>query len=120
MTDKKKQRREDNPDVRITEIMSAALLAAREHGYKLVTREQIADRAMCSPALVGKYFGEMDGLRNSIMASAVVEHDLEVLCQGIITRHGFALAAPEELKALAHQHFLTLCETGPVQLKKDS
>ena len=67
----------------------------------MVTRNGIATQAKCSPALVTKYFGSMNKLRDSIMIEAVAKRDAEVVLQGLVTKHPTALAAPEDLKAEA-------------------
>jgi len=96
MTEEQKRRRA-TPEVRAEEIIQAALTLAAEQGYMLITREQIAQAAGCSPALVGKYFGEMRDVREHIMRAAVDCNNSEVVLQGIATRHPIALAAPKRV-----------------------
>ena len=92
------KRRRAGRAVRAEEIIKAALTLAGEHGYTVVTREQIAEAAKCSSSLVGKYFGEMGEMRSHIMRAAVDYANAEVVLQGLVTKHPLALAASEELK----------------------
>lgn len=83
------------------EIMAAALRIACDIGYNRITREDIALAAGCSPALVSELFGTMCALRRSIARSAVANHVLPVIAQGLALRDPHALRAPAELRAVA-------------------
>jgi len=100
MNDEHKRRRID-PDEREQEIMQAALVLAELNGYRVITREQIAEYAKCSPSLVGKYFGDMQELRRCIMRAAVKQERAEVVLQGLVTRDPIALSAPEHVRTAA-------------------
>lgn len=90
-----------HPADRKAEILAAALVSARRHGYRSVSRETIAERAGCSPALVSAYFGTMKRLRRAIMSAAVARGDLPVLAQGLVAGDAKARSAPDELKRAA-------------------
>ena len=90
-----------HPTDRKAEILAAALISARRHGYRSVSREAIAQKAGCSPALVSAYFGTMKRLRREIMSAAVARGDLPVLAQGLVAGDAKARSAPEELRLAA-------------------
>ena len=89
------------PALRKCEIMDTALVLARVVGYQQVTREHLAARAACSPALISKYFGTMPNLKRAIMSAALIRRDLVVLAQGLAAGEPKARSAPEELRRAA-------------------
>ena len=95
------KRRRADPDTRAEEIIKAALVLSEIKGYRVVTREEIAEAAGCSPSLVGKYFGDMCTVRDHIMQAAIKYESAEVILQGLVTRDGMALQAPEALRTAA-------------------
>lgn len=87
---KKRVRR---PDTRPAEILTAALKLARQRGYMLLTRENIADAARCSPATVSHVFGTMPQLRRAIVGEAIRVGDAVVLAQAAAIGDKRAMAA---------------------------
>lgn len=83
---------------RKTELLHAAMIEAKRHGYKNVTRHMIAERACVTPALVPYYFGTMNELRRAIMSEAIRTRELRIVAQGIADGHPKAKRAPEELR----------------------
>lgn len=95
---KKRTRR---PDARPAEIMSAAIKLARKHGYMLISRDQIADEAKCSPATVSHTFGTMPQLRRAIMGEAIRLRDAAIVAQGIAMHDNRAVRVDAELRQAA-------------------
>lgn len=89
------------PADRRAEIITAALDAARADGYRHISREAIAARAGCSPALVSSYYGTMTQLRRAVISAAIARRDLAVLAQGLAAGDSKARSAPQELKEAA-------------------
>jgi AcrR family transcriptional regulator len=89
------------PEVRVAEILAAALtLASRTH-YTSVTREQIAKAAGVSPAAVQYHFKTMAQLRGKLMRAAVKGEHLAVIAQGLLAGDSHARKASPELRARA-------------------
>jgi AcrR family transcriptional regulator len=93
-------------DKRKQSILSAAMTEAKHHGYTNVTREAIAQRATCAPALVSFYFGTMVDLKRAIMSEAIRTRELRIVAQGIADGHPKAKRAPEELRLEALQYLM--------------
>ncbi|MEG0966734.1 MAG: hypothetical protein RSG92_15300 [Pseudomonas sp.] len=90
------------PTDRKDQILSAALDAAEATNYMTITREEIAERAGCSPALVSAYLGAMDGgVRDEVMRAAVAKRRARVVAQGLLAQDAIAQGAPDFLKAKA-------------------
>lgn len=89
------------PADRKAEILDAALTAAARSDYRTITRDQVAERAACSPALVSLYFGTMTKFRRAIMSAAVARRVLPVIAQGLTAGDPKARRAPEDVKAAA-------------------
>lgn len=94
------------PADRKVEILDAALALARQYGYQRVTRDAIAAKADCSPAIVSKHFGTMVQLRRAIMSAAVVREDLNVIAQGLAAGDSKARAAKPEVRKAALERLL--------------
>ncbi len=84
-------------------ILKAALDLASKQRYDRVTKADIAARAGCGTGTVNKYFKDMPGLRDAVMAEAVATGQHDVVAQGLVDRHPAVMAAPEgaRLAALA-------------------
>lgn len=93
-------------DKRKTQILAAAMVEAKQHGYTNVTREQIAQRAECASGLVSFYFGTMVDLKRAIMSEAIRTRELRIVAQGIADGHPKAKRAPEELRHAALKHLM--------------
>lgn len=85
-------------------LLSAALKLAATKGYNRITRDEIAQAAGVSPALVSARLGTMDAMRRSVMRAAIRERVLAVVAQGIVARDKHALAADVELRRQAMEH----------------
>lgn len=85
-------------------LLSAALKLAATKGYNRITRDEIAQAAGVSPALVSARLGTMDAMRRSVMRAAIRERVLPVVAQGIVARDKHALAADVELRRQAMEH----------------
>lgn len=87
-----------DPRLRAKSLMPAAIEAAKRYGFADVTRQQIADQAGCSPALISKHLGTMPTLRRDLMRYAVRHEIVEIVAQGLGARSPYALRAPEALR----------------------
>lgn len=88
---------------RISNILTAGLELAKEHGYQNVTREAIAEKAGMSTGLVSTRMGTMKELKRKLMREAIRVECLPVIAQGLAMRDPHARKCPEPLqkKALA-------------------
>jgi len=89
------------PNVRITQILQAALVVASKVGYARLTRADIAERAAVPASLISYHLGTMPALRRQIMREAVRVGCLPVIAQGLAIRDRHALKAPADLRARA-------------------
>lgn len=104
--DREVMRLRANPFLRKRLILSAALDLAVAQGYQNITREQIAEAAGVSPALVTRYFETMDSLRRSLMLEAIVRSVPAVIAQGIAVGDEIAKSASPALKKRAGEYIL--------------
>lgn len=105
MSDKQKQTRKTSKQ-RYLEVVDAALVAARKHGYRKIRRQDIADELGVTPALVTHYLGPLEGLKDLLVCVAIDREDLVILGQAVIARHPVALGAPKKLRLQALQHYV--------------
>ena len=96
-----KQRTRKHPADRKAEILTAALHEARAVGYRAVTRDAVAVRAGCSPALISAHFGTMLQFHRAVMSAAIARSDLPVIAQGLAAGDPKAQRAPEAVKRAA-------------------
>lgn len=89
------------PTDRKTQILGAALTAAKRDGYARVTRDAIAREAGCAPGLVSHYLGTMASTRRDIMRAAIRERVLPIVAQGLVAKDPHARRAPADLKEQA-------------------
>lgn len=89
------------PDTRKAEILAAAMTLARQHGYRDLTRNQIAEEAGCSPGLVTRYYYAMPLLLSEVLTEAVRLEELDLVAQGLVHGEPAAWAAPAQLRARA-------------------
>lgn len=82
-------------------ILDAAVEVSKNHGYAHITREQVAQQAGISPALVSSYLGTVPKFRRDVMRRAVAVEALEVIAQGLVIKDPHAMKADEELKQRA-------------------
>jgi len=74
-------------DDRRSTILSAATHLAREGHYHRISRADVAERAMCGAGTVNLYFGDMEGLRDAVVAEAVRTGDTDIIAQAIVSKH---------------------------------
>lgn len=74
-------------DERKTTILAAAVSLARETHYHRVSRADVAARAECGAGTVNLYFGDMEGLRDAVVAEAVRTGDTDIIAQAIVSKH---------------------------------
>lgn len=89
------------PAVRRQQILQSALTLAVRHGYRHVTRDQIASHARISTGLINRYFATIETLQHEVMAAAVARRLLDIVAQGLAARDPIALGAPLELRESA-------------------
>jgi AcrR family transcriptional regulator len=68
-------------------ILAAAVTLARETHYHRVSRADVAQRAGCGAGTVNLYFGDMEGLRDAVVAEAVRLGDTDIIAQAIVAKH---------------------------------
>lgn len=89
------------PEVRKAQLIDVALKLASKHGLANLRRDQIAEAAEVSPALVSHCLGTMTEMRRTIMRQAVARQVLPVIAEGIVAKDKAALKAPPDLKQRA-------------------
>jgi len=95
-----------DPKLRKVYILDACLRMARLHGYRNMTREDIALAAECSEGLVSSYLGTMTQVRRAVVRHAIFCKDLTVLAQAIAANDPHAMKAPDHLRDAAVQSLL--------------
>lgn len=90
-----------DPKDRHRALIEHALVLATHAGVHRLTREQIAEAAGISPALVSHYLGTMGDMRRTIMRAAVKQRIVSVVARGIAVGDPFALRADDDLKRRA-------------------
>jgi AcrR family transcriptional regulator len=88
-------------DIRLKEILDAAVDIAAAEGLRGTTRELIAARCAISPALVSMHYSTMSQLRRAVMRAAVERRVLSIVAEGLATRDPQALKAPDDLREAA-------------------
>lgn len=77
----------DSGELRSVGILAAAVTLARETHYHRVSRADVAQRAGCGAGTVNLYFGDMEGLRDAVVAEAVRLGDTDIIAQAIVSKH---------------------------------
>lgn len=90
-----------DPQIRKQSILDAALTVARKKHYYKMLRSDVAKAANITASLVRHYFGDMDDLRDAVIAEAVKREDLILIAQGLTMGHPRTRRIPEALKARA-------------------
>lgn len=91
----------DKVENRNRAVLEAAIALAQERGFSGITRDAVAERAGVAAGSVNNAYGDMNGLRDAVMASAVEREMVDIVGQGLAAAHPAARNAPEELKARA-------------------
>ncbi len=84
-------------------VVAAALAVARQG---MLTRDNVAAIAHCSPALVSHYFPTMPQLKRAVMREAIRIKDAKIVAFGLMNQDEQARKAPEELLVIARQMLL--------------
>lgn len=79
-------------------VLQAAVELANERGFANITRDLVAERAGVAAGSVNNAYGNMDGLRDAVMAHAVDERLVAIVGQGLAAGHPAARNAPDDLK----------------------
>jgi AcrR family transcriptional regulator len=89
------------PSNTATAVLAAAVAVAQAQGFAAISRSKVADYAMVSRGTVSNAFGGMPELCDAVMRHAVVHRLLDLVAQGLATKHPVALAAPDDVKTEA-------------------
>ena len=89
------------PEARKEDILAAALPLAAEHGYRNITRNQIAEAAKVSGPTLNYHFGTMAQLQRDLMRHAIARENLRVIAQGISAGDSQAAKVDSELRSRA-------------------
>lgn len=71
------------PAERKEELLTEAFKQAKENGLKTVTRPSVAGALEVSDGLVTRYFGNLQGLRDAVLAKAVVGNELDIIADAL-------------------------------------
>lgn len=85
------------PDRRAS-ILSAAVEAAKVHGFNNFRLVHVAERANCSTGLVMLHYKTMDQIRRDVMRAAIREKLLPIIAVGIVLKHPQCRRITEELR----------------------
>ena len=88
-------------------IAKAGLALAAKQGYRLVRRDDVAEKAGVSIGLVTHYFGGMEGLREAIVNQAIESNNMAVLAEALVAQH----PAMSEISADQHNAILSYIAT---------
>lgn len=91
------------PNVRRSQILSAAVAVATDQETLRITRLQVANQAQVSEALVSKYFNTMHQLRRALVRHAAVSGDIPVLALANMSSD-YKVDIPENLKEYVADH----------------
>lgn len=80
-------------------VLDTALKLAATHRYDTITRGQLASAAGVATGSVNYYFTDMAGLRDAVMAEAVVTEAWGVVAQGLVDKHPAVMGAAPEVRA---------------------
>jgi len=83
------------------EMTAAAVTLAARHGYRHVTREQIAAAVGKAPSAVSYHLGTMEATRRCIVREAIRTENLPVLGQAIAAKDPHARKVSPELRTKA-------------------
>ena len=91
---------------RSQQILEAGVALAIARGLHNFTRDEVAERARVSTALVNRYWGTIAALRDRVVEVAIERELLGVLAQALLDKHPLALASPRRLQSKAAGHLL--------------
>ncbi len=77
-------------------LLREAIKLAVKQGYRNIKREDVAQKAGVSAALINFYYGTIQNLQKEVMRYAVKERVLNLIAQGITLRDKIALNASKE------------------------
>ena len=83
---------------RTSALLDVAVQQAQRHGWRALTRDQVAEAAGVSTGLVSARLGTMDALRRSVMRAAVQRRIVPIVAEGLLARDKHAGRADEELR----------------------
>lgn len=89
------------PADRREELLEAALKLAEKHGYRNVTRAEIAAACNVSPSLISHHFGTRTQFQRTLMRYAIKHESAPVVMQGLAEGNAYAKKAPEALREAA-------------------
>lgn len=98
-----RQKQLEAREFRRKELLDESMRLARESGYAFLTREAVAKACGVVAGTVAYVFGSIGGLKIEVMKRAVETGDVTIIRQGLVAGDPIALAAPDELKALARE-----------------
>ena len=84
---------------RTSALLDIALQQAQRHGWRALTRDQVAAAAGVSTGLVSARLGTMDALRRSVMRAAVQRRIVRVVAEGLAAGDKHARRADDALRA---------------------
>lgn len=92
-----------SPGERKDEILDTAFAQAQANGLGNVTRASVANALGISDGLISRYFGTVLGLRDAVLAKAVVEVDAEVVADALELGMNAVHHVPPDLVAQARK-----------------
>jgi hypothetical protein len=91
----------ERSQARYTDVLTAAMREAEDHGYTNITRDGVAKRAGRSSACVNQSFDTIANLKTVVMWEAIKTKHLKIIAQGLAQGDEIAKQAPEDLRIAA-------------------
>lgn len=89
------------PDKRRLHILGVAIRLSKLNGYRNITREEVAEAAKVSSALINNYFGTIEDLRKCVIRQAVVDEIPIIIAQYLAVADDNTVEISERLRILA-------------------
>ena len=83
---------------RENELRAAALAVAKKVGYKAITREMVAEQGGVSAGLISHTFGDMEVLKQAVLAEACKIPILPLIVEGVLHRDTLARRTAKKYK----------------------
>lgn len=69
------------------QLLDGALKACTKGGYSVATRDELAAGSGVTGALMTRYFGSVDGLKDALVARAVEVGNIKIIAEALVHKH---------------------------------
>lgn len=92
------------PGKRRSYILTVAIELSKTHGYRNITREEVAKASRVSESLINTYFGTIEELRQCVIRQAVIEEIPIIIAQHLAVADDNSINISSHLKELAAEY----------------